>query len=198
MDWSDVYRTWKSEIESFNIDFVDFFQEILIEIPTGNDRKPELTWLERGTTERHKENLVAHLKEYPNTIGPIHSLELNKGELNTIMSMWEVRDNPEKLAALLICASLFCRTKSSRGNYPIENWPLHSEVKEVYEVAEDIWKRMTNSYNWHHSCYDVIPVQSDDYDFKIESISALISYLAIEHCKLASKYQPVRIVFKKK
>jgi len=194
-DWSHIYIQWKRIIENFGIDVEPVFLDIEIKDEPSHGRDPELSWWPKNKLAVTKERLLDHLKSYPGTRGPIHLYEFNQGELETLEYLWEVKDDPERVCALLICASLFSRMRSGRGHYPSGDWPPFMVIKELYQWAEDKWKSDETYGSWNHACTDVIPAYNCDEDYKIERVDALVRFLAEEHCKLLCYFQPVRIVF---
>ncbi|MEW6230475.1 MAG: hypothetical protein AB1700_20715, partial [Bacillota bacterium] len=139
-----------------------------------------------------------HLDRFPGTYGPIHpsAYYTRKGELETLNYLWEHREDTEKVAAILIAASLFSRLGSSRGRYPRDEWPPYHCVGVLSQWAYERWLGTGSASAWSRSCTEVLPAANEDYVYKLDSMLAIVRYLAEEHVLVLSKYKPVSIVFK--
>lgn len=56
-----------------------------------------------------------------------------------------------------------------------------------------MWRE--GSEGWHHACTQVLPYMSDDYCYGLETLHALIRYLAEEHAAVLHQYTPTEVVF---
>ena len=158
-----------------------------------------IVWFEKDRIFDALVNLQAWAVEssvhQPDRSGNSISSGINDGQIKTVKKLWEFRDDEEKVAALLICASLFTRLLSERTlrKYP-ENWPHKNQVTLLLECAEsqlgiaasDIW----SPYN-----INVLPWRSRDFDYKIEETESLVRYLAEEHATALQRYQPTQLVY---
>lgn len=194
--WERIYFIWKETLESFNV----ATDNIFLEIEANN---PELTlgtlyfsWWERNIimeSRRSALNIIESAQSLTLIRKPDFDIGFRSAELDTLKSLWEFRCNPEQIAALLLKASLFSRVESSRATLPV-HWPPYIVLEKLSDTIDQIFDSSCTKPFWVKSCTQVIPVFSNDTNFKIDKISALIHYLAIEHCKLLSTYQPIRIV----
>jgi len=112
----------------------------------------------------------------------------HKGADRTLELSMEYQNSPEKTAAILLSASLFSRM-GTRNRYPA-NWPPYLTIKVVADMAFEQWDGYV--YSWHPSCTFVLPKINDDFNNdEIDSLHALICYLAEEHASLLLTYRPI-------
>ncbi|SEM47962.1 hypothetical protein SAMN05518845_12732 [Variovorax sp. YR750] len=117
---------------------------------------------------------------------------MRRGELDTLTHLWTVKDAPDKVAAVLISASLFSRFESRRALKP-ERWPHWLSVESLQEWAYACWREPGTQWGWHYACTSVLPYESPDYIYTIDSMAALARYIAEEHAALLLQYRPVII-----
>ncbi len=84
-------------------------------IPTRKEPVP--TWCKR------------HFDSCPGTYGPIN-YGVRNGEIDTLKYLWENREDIEKIAAILISATLFPYCSSSRGYRP-QDMRVRTNVEKV-------------------------------------------------------------------
>lgn len=196
-DWQKISRYWSTRLDNFNIKLEPLFQVIKVHDPANPcGRQSELAWWPIKSIQSERMHLQRHFDKYPGTRGPTHpdAIALSAGETTTIKYLWENKSDPEVVAAILLAGSLFARMESSRKHYP-DNWPLYSAVKILADWAYSRWLGSEQHSAWHYSCTTVLPYMSEDYDYKIDSMHALIRYIAEEHASLLLKCQPVVIEF---
>ncbi|MHC1717201.1 MAG: hypothetical protein AB9883_00880 [Acidaminococcaceae bacterium] len=198
-DWQQIFRTWKNKICDYPISLEALFKEITIYDPKNPyERENILTWQPIKTISEFQLEVQRHFDNWPGTVGPINQYNARQGELRTLDYLWEYQSDIEKVAAILINASLFTRLHSSRGKYPMENWPSCWCVQKLYEMSLAIWNSENKHFMWQHYNTEVLPYLKWDYDYQLNNLHALISYLAEEHALLLLKYYPVVVVFKEK
>lgn len=221
--WERVFETWLERLSDFSVSIVPFFTEIQIhdpELPIDNDihiqsyvpswdmmwiyekdyfrsnEYPKLSWWQTNSVFTLHKQLQDHLDRYPGTIGPIHPYNFRKGEIETLYYLWEYRQEPEKIAAILIAASLFSRLKSRRTTYPDKNWPPKHCVNVLWHWAYDKWSEEKTNCGWNDLCTEVLPEENADYVYKFDNMYALVRFLAEEHALLLINYRPITIQFK--
>jgi len=188
-----IFFIWNDILESFGVDTDNIF----LEIESNNSKLScgvlYFSWWERKQIEQSKKSLLKVINSMqPSTVAekPIFDQRFKTAELATLNKLWEFRHTPKKIAALLLHASFFTRINGN-AQFPSEHWPPYIVVEYLNEMIGQILN--SPSPLWHHACRRVIPVFTKDKVLKVENITGLIHYLAVEHCKLLSKYQPVRI-----
>lgn len=194
--WERIYFIWKETLESFNVATENIFLEIESNNPELTSGTLYLSWWKRNKIMESRRAALSTIESaQPLTLlkKPNFEIDLRNAELDTLKNLWEFRCNPEKIAALLLKASLFSRIESSRATFPTY-WPPCVVLEKLSHMIDQVFDSSSAKPLWMHSCTQVIPVFSNDTNFKIDKISALIHYLAIEHCKLLSTYQPIRLV----
>lgn len=198
-DWQLIFSTWKNKISDYLISLNPLFKEIIICDPKNPyGREKVLTWQPIKEISEFQLEVQRHFDSWPGTIGPINQYNTRQGELRTLDYLWEYQGDIEKVAAILINASLFTRLHSSRGKYPMENWPSCWCVQKLYEMALAIWNSENKHFMWQHYNTEVLPYLKWDYDYQLNNLHALITYLAEEHALLLLKYYPVVVVFQDK
>jgi len=198
-DWQQIFRTWKNKICDYPISLEALFKEIIICDPKNPyERENILTWQPIKAISEFQLEVQRHFDNWPGTFGPINQYNTRQGELRTLDYLWEYQGDIEKVAAILINASLFTRLNSSRVSYPRENWPPSRCVRQLYEMALKIWNSEEEHFLWQHYNTEVLPYLKWDYDYQLNNLHALITYLAEEHALLLLKYYPVVVVFKEK
>ena len=198
-DWQLIFSTWKNKISEYPISLNPLFKEIIICDPKNPyGREDVLTWQPIKEISEFQLEVQRHFDSWPGTFGPINKYDARQGELRTLDYLWEYQGDIEKIAAILINASLFTRLNSSRVSYPRENWPPARCVRKLYEMALKIWNSEEEHFLWQHYNTEVLPYLKWDYDYQLNNLHALITYLAEEHALLLLKYYPVVVVFKEK
>ncbi|MEW6726850.1 MAG: hypothetical protein AB1327_07820 [Bacillota bacterium] len=135
-------------------------------------------------------------------MGPINPFQLNRGQLITVGYLWRHRESIEKVAAILIAASLFSRLHSSRVPYPRE-WPTYSGVNELYNWAIAKWVPRNEGDVWHYSNTYVLPPAplwcdgscSYSNESVIDNLPDFVRHLADEHARVLNKYRPIAVHF---
>jgi hypothetical protein len=192
--WDMIFFIWESTLDSFGVDV----NQIIIDIDLKKNRFkcPEhyFSWWPKGDLEGAK-GVVS--KSFDDNYHPylIKKSSIDRrfrpAEISTLDMLWSVKNEPEKIAGLLLSASIFDRRY--RGNFPINHWPEPKLVDELFYMTVTRWQGEGRFSLWNRSCSSVLPILNRDTDFQINEIKTLIRYLAIEHCQLLSKYQPVRV-----
>ncbi|TYP46775.1 hypothetical protein [Thermosediminibacter litoriperuensis] len=198
-NWHTIFITWKSRMRDYPVSLNPLFTEIWVhdpEYPTG--RKNALSWWIANEINELHINFQRHLDRFPGTIGPINPCNCRQGELMTLNYLWKYKENEEKIAAILISASLFTRLYSSRKQYPQDYWPPYYCVEELFKWAYKTWNDEEGFSAWQHYHTEVLPYKNNDYVFKLHDINALVHYLADEHALVFLNYKPVSIEFKEK
>lgn len=192
-EWNDIYRIWKHTMDEFGVDTRDFFSNLTIKNPLYNEELAWVTWYFKGKDDELFSKIIVQNKGYPEYPLQIHYLDMDASLIKTLEHLFSIKDDQEKVASVLICASLFIRLFSSNRKFPQELWPPYDAVVKIYEIADDKWGRDVTGRAWLHSCSQLLPIYSNDYDYKISSIRGLIRYLAEEHCKVFLQYTAISI-----
>jgi len=191
--WERIFFIWNETLESFGVDKDNIF----LEIESNNSKLScgviYFSWWEKNHIDQSKKSLLEVINSMQlSTVfkKPIFDQRFKAAELDTLDKLWEFRHEPEKIAVLLLHASLFTRI-SGGAQFPTEYWPPYIVVESLSEMIGQILN--SDIPLWHHACRRVMPTFTIDRKLTVKNITGLIHYLAIEHCKLLSKYQPVRI-----
>jgi hypothetical protein len=192
--WEQIYRLWSSRLDDFGVTADPLFKVVELHVPSQADyRQPDIVWCPRKSFTEEIRKYQDHFDHCPKSQGPTHAATTaSQGEFQTLKLLHKHRNNPHKVAAIFICASLFTRVESPRRNYP-ETWPKAPCVKALLDAAYAVWRE--GSEGWHHACTQVLPYMSDDYCYGLESLHALIRYLAEEHAAVLLNYTPTELVF---
>ena len=186
---------WRDRLDDFEVAVDPIFREISVRDPSNPwERKPALSWWPTKDFEVLRGNIHRHFERFPGSKGPVHPDTTNvlKGELETLEHLWCVRDDPNKVAAVLVSASLFSRLESSRKHKP-DTWPHFLSLEKLQGWAYSCWRAPGARRSWHYASTSALPFQSHDYVYKIDTMEALVRYLAEEHAALLLKYRPVVI-----
>lgn len=195
--WDRVLRHWQRRVKEFATPLSPLFTTVRVLDPANPvGRETALSWWPSEAIVELHASCQRHFDRYPGTVGAIHPDQINQrqGELATLDYLWEHRDNSEKVVAILIAASLWPRLYSSRSNRP-ESWPPHRCVAVLDQWALECWQGKGAGFGWHYLSTEVVPFRAADYDYKIESMGALVRYLAEEHAALLLTHRPVAIEF---
>lgn len=194
-DWKRVFSVWKNRIDAHTISLDPLFTEIPIYDPGFPAGRPDiLSWWPKNETDRLREELQDQLSRYPGS-DPEKCLQ---GELATLYYLWDCKRDKEKIAAVLIAASLFMRLYSSRRQYPVEYWPPYNCAKELFRWANAAWNNRERG--WHPSHTRLFPYvfyTHNDFHRRLCDMADLINHLAEEHALVLSNYDPVVIKFQK-
>lgn len=195
-DWPRVLIDWNERLKDFNVSLDLLFQTVSVhdpKSPTG--RAPALSWWPASIRAPNKDH-QKFLDHYPGCNGPIHLYDsMTRGEIDTLAHLWEHKNEPEKIAAILIAGSLFARVESRRSHYEHEKWPLKNGVRELSKWAYTAWQGTDWRSGWSSLNTQVLPVVTSDWDYKIDTMKALVRYLAEEHAALLCAYRPVVIEY---
>ena len=193
--WNRVSQIWHSEIKKYGIPIEPLFLTIETHDPTNPiDRNDDYSWCPTDEIEKYRLALQRHFDKFPGTLGPIHKYLYLKGEEITLTLLWHYRDDIEKVAAVLISASLFSRHKSSRGRGHRDNWPNPAYVEAFDDLVHNQWHTL-DLWSWQHYHTEVLPYRELDYNYDIQDIACLIRFFAAEHVGMLREYRPLRIVF---
>lgn len=194
--WDWVYRHWSKRLADFATPVDPLFKVAEIRVSESTAGRPfDLVWWPRREFSSELSKCQKHFDQYPNTQGPTHpSGQSSKGQLHTLELLHAHQDCPEVVAAILISASVFDRLGSTNGYYPESDyWPKRYCVRAFYDLANSVWQHA--GMNWHHSSKWVLPSAIDDYAYRIESLGALIRYLAEEHAATLQRFVPTKVIF---
>lgn len=195
-DWVRVLSTWRKRMKELGVHLNPLFTEVVVWDPKDPDREEKLSWWAPDAIRENQKVVQRHFIQFPGTRGSEHAnRSFRQGEIDTLHYFWKHRDEPNNVAAVLIAGSLFGRMGYRRGRYPHDYWPHIAGVSEVEGWAVQQIGGRERWGGWHFSCTDVLPLMSEDWQYKIESLHALIRYLAEEHAALLHSYRPVVLRF---
>lgn len=196
-NWESVFLTWSHRIGQFPVSFEPLFTEVWIHDPDNPlGRNNSLSWWPVKSVQKLQVAFQRHLDRFPGTNGPVHPYNYRQGELDTLRYIWENKGDKEKVAAILINASLFSRLYSSRLQYPKDYWPPYYCVEELNKLAYIKWNEEKNFSAWQHYHTEVLPYSNADDDYNFNNMNSLVRYLADEHALLFLNYKPVSIEFR--
>jgi hypothetical protein len=190
-DWDRVFFIWASNLSRFGCGISPLFHSISVHDPSHPQGRPAmLAWWKKDEIQAETIGLQRHLDFYPGTRALAHPSR--RGEQDTVEFLWQYKDEPEVVAAILIAGSLFARLQSNRARYPVEDWPSFRAVSFLEKLAYARWGR---AQGWHYACTDVIPIYTDDSAYRIDDLYGLVRYLAEEHAALLSTFTPIVVNF---
>jgi hypothetical protein len=112
------------------------------------------------------------------------------GPRATAEHLAEAGSDPNRVAAVLLGASLFTRIESTRKHYPRDEWPPISIAETLRE-----WMRRTHDSRWHASCTSTLPLHYGGCGCVIRSMQGFLEALALEHARALHAFVPVRVEF---
>lgn len=193
-DWERIYYSWKQQIQGFGVSLDPLFKQLDVYDPKYKiERQNMITWCPVEKIPDFHLRLQRSYDMFPGTDGPVGDYIYRKGELVTLRYLWNFKEKPQKVAAILIAASLFYRLGSSRNIYP-KTWPSYFNVSHIAEVALAQFGEVR--FPWHISCTEVLPISSPEWEYTLTDISGVVRFLAEEHAKVFLKYQPIEICFR--
>lgn len=196
--WEEIYKHWKYVCE-------DLFSPItntvsIVDIPVKscsyitNNSPMVIDWWPISEIEKRK-------KEIEDDQSRIIGFGLNKGTKHTMELLYELRDNPEGIAAVWIGVCL----KDKEDNYP-KAW--RGEMAQIvdYTYGEVIRKLdKLNVYTWHHAMREAIPIdlfRGWTYmlgeDYRPASFESLMTWIALESVLTCTTWTIVRVYDKDK
>lgn len=190
--WEKIYQSWKFELMRLDSSIKHpFFTELRLFVPEYRCEQVELYWCP------------------PESILPFHAFRqavydnsridsLYMGNISgygecpkyTLNHLWQVREDEQKIAAILFCSSLFSLIGSSRS-YRGEEWPSYMCLHRLESLAWDAWGGKYRG--WPTACTDVLPFSRHPRQ-PIKTIEELIQWLATDHAFLLAKYFPIALV----
>lgn len=197
-NWQTVFAIWQQRVSQHSPSLAPLFTHVPVHDPAiPQDRPTVYSWWPRESTyDTKQKDIQRHLDRFPGTLGPIHWYQhTRQGEINTLEYLWQAQGNLERVAAILIAASLFTRVRSGRSTYPRDAWPLRSCVSIIETWAYEVWKRDGHFTGWQTSCTEVLPKRKDDYYCDLKSLEDVVTYLADEHIQLLTEFAPIAIDF---
>jgi hypothetical protein len=195
-DWPRVFQHWTRHITEANQVIQPLFSVVEAHDPMHPfGRITRHSWWPVRDFEKLRQELQYWYFQHPGTVGPIHPhSDQRAGEAASLSILADYNQDVERIAAVLIAGSLFPRMGSRRARYP-DFWPPRHAVEALSEWVCKVLNWHNLEDGWHPSCTSVIPYQSHDYDYQIETMESLVRYLAEEHIGLLLRYRPVVINF---
>lgn len=195
--WDRVLFAWRSRLSEFGLDLETVFRTIEVNDPGSRpDREPGLSWWRIKEIDINRRDVLKHFERYPGTVGPLHpGGTMRRGEIDTLDHLWAAKDEPDKVAGILISGSLFSRIESSRKGPSRDNWPRVVLMRDLQAWAYAAWRDPGTYWGWHYASTTTFPTMSDDNVYTIDSMEALVRYIAEEHAVLFSVYTPVALTF---
>ena len=197
-----AYLCWEHTLENFRFKSQQLFQHIELVDPWRADQSETVTtWCPVTDFVASKHKLQRSLNEdrFSRALSHLEGHKYSKGATITAPYLWEARQDPELIAAILLEASLFARMGNSRIQYPRDYWPPIEEVRESRDALRHVIQEQLQNFNsWPRMCTDVLPVRCEDSWYKMDDTYSLWHYLAEEHAMLYSQYRVLKIDFVEK
>lgn len=196
-DWQRVLWTWRARLTEFGIELEPVFQIVEVNDPGSDpDREPGLSWWPVNKIEECRQTVLRHFERYPGSIGPLHpNVTMRQGEIDTLNHLWAARNEPDKVAGVLFSGSLFSRMDSSRKGRSLDNWPPLALLRDLQQWAYGAWCDPEMGRGWHYASTSTFPAMSYDGVYTIDSMEALVRYIAEEHAALFSVYRPIALFY---
>lgn len=194
-----VLAVWRAELAAYGLDAATVVYRILVSRRgrskvAGGHPPSGTAWWRRTKLMRLQTAVVQWLEEnpellfVPDTAMRPGMVSERKGLAQTVESLGEVPDDPQRIGAVLISASLFSRFVSSRG---FLDWKLDRWVgKLLYN-----WMLRFAEPSWHHASAETLPLSHDGFGADIQAMEQLIGILALEHARVLHAYVPVCVKF---
>jgi len=188
-----MIRGWRREVAQFGIDPDNVLQtiDLVVRPPEGHGYISTwpyqylVRWLpKRQSVNDAREALQARVARM-HSLGQLAGwlVDGSKGEIYTIDHLVRAKGDPNRVAATLLCASLFQRVEGRR-TYREENWPRHVVLQVVLK-----WARQFHDCEWHSACTTVLPGPMTT--TPVASMDNLIEAFAIEHARTLHRCTPV-------
>lgn len=183
-NWEEIFSVWRERMRKFAVPLEPLFKEMVIKDPLYKDLDQWQIWW----PNKYRLDLQVWNVEYPiNYI--IDGFNYRRGEMDTLYFLWRHKDSVEKVAAVLISASLFARTGNERVIYPEKNWPPERSLRMIKRWVRPLWVG-----GWHNWNTQVLPEINDDFEADIHDMKTLINYLADEHASVLLNHTPVSVI----
>lgn len=191
-NWEKIYQTWKYELMRLDssINF-PFFTELRLFVPEYKWEQIGLYWCPpKSVLPFHALRQAVFDKSRIHSVYRGNISDHGEGPKYTLNHLWRVREDEQKIAAVLFCSSLFPLVNSSRS-YRGEEWPSYMCLHRLESLAWDAWGEQYRG--WPTACTDVLPFSRSPRQ-PIKSIEELIQWLATDHAFLLAKYIPIALV----
>jgi len=196
-----IFEEWRREVTALGINPQHVVQDLWIgfapwsgEEVQSSDGMPLVEWWPKAEVQTRRQALQDYMNgiKDPSRGFPAYLVSYvgTKGPRHTIEHLIEAGDDVEKVAAVLIAASLFPRMKASRRTYPREEWPLWEASSKLGDLVTQ-----TMPCHWGHTCTSTLPEHEREDGIVIKEMSAFIRFFAVEHAKVLHQWTPVVIGF---
>jgi len=183
MDWQHIYSTWLYNIRQLDSDVDDLAPFEMVQLNV-KELRVEVDWWPKSEHSERLDNLKRGAGLY---------WETKKGTLYTAKLLFANRGSSERLAAILIMASLDVKEKD-----PPDDWRGHN-YRLMEEMSLTIRQAFPEIQRWPHSTRDALPVTIGRYfpacDFIHPSKDHEFIYLfALEASLSLGNWQLIRYV----
>lgn len=196
--WEEIHRQWKYICTDL---FSPIINDIgIVDIPVKSCSSSRDTasviidWWPTSEVEKWGSQIQAGADA-------IVGYKLSKGTQHTMELLYELRNNPEGLAAVWIGASL----KDKIDDFP-ETWRgvMSRVVQHIFHEALKKLDKL-NACRWHHAMRNALPIDlfrgwtyPIGEDYKPSSFESLMSWVALESVMVRTTWTIVRIFDKDK
>jgi hypothetical protein len=195
-NWGKVLACWRSEINDSGIFVDDLFTTKNLHDPAHpTGRAGWMLWWPADEVDTLHMHYQSVLDRHPGAAEDFMPNPCTKGEICSLSYLWDEKSDPDRLAAVLLAASLFPRLYGRGNNYPASNWPAAADVGMLASWVWTAWQGSYAERGWHPLCTTVLPYKRADRHHELPSMEALVRYLATEHAILLMKYRPIRFEF---
>jgi hypothetical protein len=194
-----VIERWRVELAAYGINASTAVQRIPVSLKgrskhLGGHPPSGAAWWPKCKLVRLRSFVLQWLEENPDLLFVPDAVmrpgmvSESSGLATTVASLAEVAEDPQRVGAVLISASLFPRVVNSRRylDWKLERW---------FGLLLYNWMLKVVHTRWHYACSDALPLQHDGFGGEIEDMERLIGVLAHEHARVLHTYVPVCVKF---
>lgn len=197
MEWQDVFNTWLSAMKNANISLNPLFTEIVLHDPVNPNRRDiELFWCKPDDASEQHLSLQRTLNDFPGC--KLIHYTWDAATPRTLRHLWTHKDNVEKIAAIMISATLSDLT-NYRKEYEHDLWP---PFKDINELRISILENCFNDEDiplWDNRSHGLLPTNFLSHSPpKLETVLDFVGYIAKLHILTLTENTPVALVYKRK
>jgi hypothetical protein len=196
--WPQIYLTWKRRMEEFAMPPDPLFMDVPIADKSGKYVGERQDWWYHAHVDQHRASIVDGLgRNYVRLWDLDPGARISKSIGQTVEHLWDHREEPEVVAAIMLAGSVFKRTRGRSSGRLADGWPSVDCIEAVERLANARWDGNEYCKGWSHMMSNPFPSSQrhHDHEYGIASLGGLINYFAMEHAATLLAHRLVNIRF---
>jgi len=191
--WRDILNWWASAMQGMESSVADPVLNVALHDPHApSGREPELHWWPKNSLLHLQTQAQADLLPGPRNPAPAIT-RLRAGQRETLRQLLNAQGDPDRVAAIMIAASLHPIVTSYigfRGGLA-PGWPRWLSPSRIYDPAIE----RIGCHPWTRAQSYVLPFLARDLCRNYTSVRVAVESIAMESRLVLLQYQAVQIVF---